>query len=276
MNETAVNYQISDFQTDVIKRSHEVPVLVDFWAEWCAPCKVLGPILERLAVKSDGQWILAKVDTDKHQELAAKYGIRGIPNVKLFVDGKVANEFTGALPEPAVVQWLKKALPDKFRKEIERARQLLRDNKASEAQGLLERIIAEDSAHEYARVLLAESLVAADPKKAVTLVAGIEEHSEHFPMVDAIRTFRALTSKLQQPSMLPDDPVKPAYLAALKQLASFNYEAAVKNFIDVIRANRYYDDDGARKACIAIFRILGDDHEVTQKLRREFSSALYS
>ena len=271
-----MNHEITDFQVDVIQRSHKIPVLVDFWAEWCGPCKVLGPILERLAEKSNGQWVLAKVDTDKHQDLAVEYGVRGIPNVKLFVDGKVAHEFTGALPEPAVVQWLKKALPDKYRKEIEQAQQLLRGNKTAEAGTLLESIIAEDPAHEHARVLLAENLVATDPGRAVGLVADIEESSRHFPMVDAIRTFSALTSKLQQPSLLPDDPVKLTYLTALKELASFNYEAALKLFIEVIRTHRDYDDDGARKACIAIFMILGEDHEVTQKLRREFSSALYS
>jgi putative thioredoxin len=84
-----------------------------------------------------------------------------------------------------------------------------------------------------------------------------------------------LTSMALHPELLPDDAVKPVYLAALKDLAAFNHDAALEKFIEVLRVNRYYDDDGARKACIAIFRILGDDHEVTQKRRREFSSALY-
>ena len=277
MKDSAVmKHEITDFQTDVIQRSREIPVLVDFWAEWCGPCKVLGPILERLAATSNGQWVLAKVDTDKNQEVAAEYGIRGIPNVKLFVDGKVANEFTGSLPEPAVIQWLKKALPDMFRKEIERAQQLLHDNKIPEGQSVLEKIIGEDPANEHARALLAGSLIGTDPDKAVGLVQGIEEYSEYFPMVEAVRTFCALTSKLRQPADLPDDPAKPTYLAALGELASFNYDAALKHFIDVIRTNRYYDDDGARKACVAIFRILGDNHDVTQNWRREFSNALYS
>lgn len=271
-----MNHEITNFQADVIERSHTVPVLVDFWAEWCGPCKVLGPILERLASKNGDRWVLAKVDTDKNQDLAAQYGIRGIPNVKLFVDGKVANEFTGALPEPSVVQWLKKALPDRFRKDIEQAQKLLQQGKTADAHSLLEGIIRQDPGHEHARVLLGESLVSTDPDRATELVAGIEEHSEHFLMVDAIRTFSALANKLLHPDKLPDDPAKTGYLAALKELAAFRYDAAMEKFIEVIRTNRYYDDDGARKACIAIFRILGDEHEVTQKRRREFSSALYS
>jgi putative thioredoxin len=271
-----MNYEITDFQTDVIERSLTTPVLVDFWAEWCRPCKILGPILERLAAKSDGQWVLAKVDTDRHQELAVEYGVRGIPNVKLFVDGKVANEFTGALPESAVVQWLKKALPGKSGKEIERAEKLLQDGRVAEGQSLLKTIIEHDSGNERARVLLAGSFIASDPDKAASLVADIEEHSEHFPMVDAIRTLGSLASKLLHPEKLPDEPSKTTYLGALKELAAFDYDAALERFIEVIRTNRYYDDDGARKACIAIFKTLGDDHEVTRRRRREFSSALYT
>jgi putative thioredoxin len=250
-------------------------VLVDFWAAWCGPCKVLGPILERLAQNNNAQWVLAKVDTDKHQDLAVKYGIRGIPSVKLFVDGKVSNEFTGALPEPAVVQWLRKALPNKFRKEIESVLELLKKNKATEGQSLLEHVLQNDPGNEHAKVLLAGSLVSTDAQKAMDLVAHIEEDSEHFLAADAILTFGTLMAKALQPELLPDDPVKPAYLAALSELAAFNYDAALGKFITVLRENRFYDDDGARKACIAIFRMLGDDHEITQQRRREFSSALY-
>jgi putative thioredoxin len=271
-----MNYEIADFQKDVIERSLNTPVLVDFWAAWCGPCKVLGPILERLAQKSNGHWVLAKADTDKHQDLAARYGIRGIPNVKLFVDGKVASEFTGALPEHAVVQWLQKALPSRFRKEIESAQELLKHHNTVEGQSILENVLQNDPDNEHAKVLLAGSLVPTDPQKAISLVAHIEEHSKHFPEADAIRTFGKLTSSALHPELFPDDVVKPVYLAALKELAAFNYDAALEKFIEALRANRSYDDDGSRKACIAIFRILGEEHEITQKRRREFSSALYA
>jgi putative thioredoxin len=271
-----MNYEITDFQTDVIKRSSKIPVLVDFWAEWCGPCKMLGPVLERLAEKNGSQWVLAKVNTDAHQDIASQYGIRGIPSVKLFVDGRVANEFTGALPEHAVVQWLNKALPNKFRKRIEEAQLLLGNGKTPEGQSILRDVIHQDPGNHLARVLLAESLISSEPEEAVGLVADIEEDSEHYPMVESIRTFAELSSKALHPERLPDDPVKDSYVAGLKALASMNYKLALRKFIEVIRTNRYYDEDGARMACIAIFRLLGEDHEITQAYRREFSSALYS
>lgn len=269
-----MTYEIQDFDADVVERSRTVPVLVDFWAEWCGPCKALGPVLEQLAERADGRWVLAKVDTERHQQIASRFGIRSIPNVKLFVDGVPVKEFTGALPEHAVLQWLNRALPDPCMREIAAAETLIREGNLHDAGMVLEQVLQKDPAHEQARVLLARTCLEASPGKALELIRGIEEDSRHFAMVDAIRTVAALTEKLENTGRLPESRVKPVYVEALHALARFDHAAALERFITVIREERYYDEDGARKACVAIFRMLGEESEITRTYRREFSSAL--
>jgi putative thioredoxin len=271
-----LNYEITNFQTDVIERSKTIPVLVDFWAEWCGPCKTLGPVLEKLAAEHTGRWVLAKVDTEKHQDLAREYGVRSIPNVKLFIDGAVVNEFSGAIPERQILQWLEKVLPNKFKKEIDAARTVLIQNNSAAAIEILEKVLSADKANEEAIVLLARSYVTTDLKKAVSLVNAIEEYSEFFSTVEAIRAFAMMAETLAAAATLPKSPARAPYLEGLKSIVTSQFDRGVTSMIETIRADRYYNDDAARKACVAVFQYLGEEHEVTIKHRRDFGSALYT
>ncbi|RLJ05421.1 MAG: thioredoxin [Candidatus Aenigmatarchaeota archaeon] len=109
---TKIEVTDNDFQEKVVELSERLPVVVDFWAVWCTPCLLLGPVLEKLADEYDGKFILAKVNVDQSPATSQKYGIMSIPSVKMFKNGKIVDEFVGALPEPAVRQWLDKNLKE--------------------------------------------------------------------------------------------------------------------------------------------------------------------
>jgi putative thioredoxin len=111
--ETEIEVNDINFKKEVIEKSKDVPVVVDFWAEWCAPCRMLGPVLEKLAKEYGGKFILAKANVDKAREKATEYGISSIPAVKLFKGGKVVEEFVGALPEKQIKAWLDRNLEGK-------------------------------------------------------------------------------------------------------------------------------------------------------------------
>ena len=268
-------YDTDNFDLDVIARSHEKPVLVDFWAAWCGPCRVIGPVLERLADENGDDWELRKLDTEKHPAIARQYRISSIPAVKLFVDGEVKDAFVGALPEQMIVQWLKKALPSKFREQLKRAEALLAEGNLGEAHYLLSEVLEDDPDDEQGIVLMAQVELYSDPTKAAETADRIPLGSEHFETAEAIKALSRLFRYVETPEVLDDAPVKPDYLEAIRLLRLGEYEAALEGFINVIRRNRYYDDDGARKAVIAVFKLLGEDHETTRAYRNSFANALY-
>lgn len=269
-----MEFEVQDFERDVIEASRNTPVLVDFWAPWCGPCRVLGPVLERLASEADGEWELVKVNTDQHPDVSASYGIRGIPAVKLFVDGEVADEFTGALPEYAVKQWLEKALPSEIKQQVAQAEDAIAEGDAEAARALLEGVLDKDPTNPKAGVLLAQLIAFDDPARAHELVSGSAFAEPGFVQIEeAVQTVSDLFDL--DVDELPDGAAKDAYAAGIEALKGRAFDAALERFIEVILTDRYYQDDGARKACVAIFTLLGNDHPAVKAYRRRFDMALY-
>ena len=153
---TAIDVSETTFQTEVLDRSHEVPVVVDFWAAWCGPCRALGPILDKLATEGSGEWVLAKVDVDANPRLANAARVQGIPAVRAFKNGKQVAEFTGALPEPQVRQWLAQLGPSEAERAIERARRAELDGDLDGALDGFRRALSLEPGNQEAKAAVAK------------------------------------------------------------------------------------------------------------------------
>ncbi|NTV25779.1 MAG: thioredoxin [Chlorobiaceae bacterium] len=260
-----------DFQIEVLEQSRTVPVLVDFWASWCAPCRMLAPILERLADKAEGRWKLVKVNTEEYPELARDYAVRSIPSVKLFSDGRVVDEFSGALSEYQVEQWLKNALPSPWAATLAEAEKANAAGDRETARALLEEVLAHEPSNVGAAAALSKLLLFSDPAGARKLAETIEGEPGQSDLCEIVRTIAPM---IERPDAdLPEGVQRDAYASAIAALRNRDFDAALDRFIGVLRQERQYDQDGSRKACIAIFRLLGEDHEITMKYRRAFDRA---
>jgi putative thioredoxin len=271
-----MGYDLTDFETDVIERSQHVPVLVDFWAPWCGPCKTLGPVLERLASEAKGRWELVKVNTEEREELAMAFEIRSIPAVKLFRKGEVADEFVGALPEAEVRRWLEKALPSPLAGKIADARAHLTQGRRSEAAALAEKILAAEPNKAEARVLLAEAILTQTPARVAQVLAGVTDDSEHAGRARALRTLAGFLAKGTDEAGWPDAAVRPRFLAGLRALKAADFGEALPAFIQTIERDKSFADGAAQAMCKAIVQLLGVRDPIVDRHYRALSSALHS
>lgn len=266
------------FQREVIDRSHEVPVVVDFWADWCGPCKALGPVLERLADDANGRWVLAKVDTDQAQDLAMQYQIRGIPAVKAFKNGKVIDEFVGALPQYEVESWLKGFVADEADDLVAAGDALLADGHEIEARAKFRAALEIRPRHEGALLSLAEL---SDPEEAKALLKELPSNLEAELASRRARiqfSFEAGDADAERlRGRIERDPkdLDARWLLAHRLAADGHWEAALEQLLEIVKTDRNYRDDGARKAMLLVFDAVGVRSEIADTWRDRLSQTLY-
>ena len=261
---------VLNFEKDVLQRSFEKPVVVDFWAPWCGPCRVLGPVIEQIAAEQQDRWELVKLNTEEHPAIAQQYQVMSIPNVKMFYKGEVIDEFMGAYPRQAILKWLDESLPDERSGTLDEILQKLERTGNGQALAQLEQFVAANPDVAAARLALARFLVFSEPERAQTLVQHIPMGDQSFEAASDIQQLAAFTL------FSPDDsPVGQAVRAAQEALLDNNIEAVLQHIIQAVTFDKSYADDLPRKTAIAFFRTLGSQHELTKKYRWRFDMALY-
>jgi putative thioredoxin len=266
----------ANFEAEVLGQSGRVPVLVDFWAPWCAPCRTLGPLLERLAAEGQGAFVLAKLNVDDSPNLAAEYGVQGIPAVKAFREGKVVDEFTGAQPEPKVREFLRKVAPSPADRALSEAHSLLAIRQWARAESALRRVRAAQPASGPAALGLARALLAQG--RGCEALAILED----FPRSDQVITAEKLVPLAQLLCEIeaPDNPLEETeldaqYYQAARLLARGRLEAGLDGLLDLLRQNKRYRQGQPRLVMLGVFELLGDDDATTRDYRRELASVLF-
>jgi putative thioredoxin len=260
----------ADFEREVIEASHEQPVLVDFWAPWCGPCRMVGPVLEKLVAEAGGRWRLVKINTDENQHLAAELRITGIPALKLYRDGGVAAELTGALPEREMRAWLEDHVPSAERVRLEAARSARAAGHNDEARKMAEELLANSADHREARLLLAELALPGDAEQARELLDGLAAGDYLDERIESMAQLAAFALRTDN----GDGESAARYLEGARALRQGRFADAAEALLDVLRRDRALDD-GARRTLVALFTWLGDGHEVTRSYRPRLASAMF-
>lgn len=262
------------FEEQVLVRSREVPVVVDFWAAWCGPCRMLGPTLEREVQALAGRVELAKVDVDQAQSLSGRFGVQGIPAVMAFRDGKVVADFVGAKDAGFVRRWLEQLAPSESAKSLAGAKD----------EGSLRALISNPEVGPQATLRLAELLLAGGKAiEAAALLATLRPGSVEAEAGEMLRRLAGFAVDAEQfggeararevLARTPDD--RDAQWALSCALAARGEPGpALEAFLALVTASRKYREDGARKAMVALFERLGPQHELTREFRRRLQTVL--
>ena len=278
------------FVKDVIEESKRQPVLVDFWAEWCGPCKQLGPVLEKAVRTAKGKVKLVKMDIDKHPAIPGQLGIQSIPAVFAFVNGQPVDGFLGALPESQVTAFIERITKDRIGGEerdlLQSADDALAKGDAAGAADLYAKVLAQDGGNLAALGGLARSYVRTGAlDQAKQTLALVPEAKRNDPAIAAARAALEVSEQAQAVGPIADLEQKVAanpldhqarFDLAIALNAKGRRQDAVDNLIEIVRRDRKWNDDGARKQLVQFFEAWGPTDEATVNGRKRLSSILFS
>jgi putative thioredoxin len=274
-----------DFEKKVLERSKTTPVLVDFWASWCGPCRMLGPLLEKAVEERQGEILLAKVNSDENPNLAARYGIQTIPTVLAFIDGRLANGFMGALPLQAIRQFVEEVIPKETDKLARKAEELALKQLWNEALELFRKALRSDPNHPPSLIGQLGVLVRLErwpeAEEAYQKMPGhLQMHDEVQMLKTRLDLGRAQTGGLSIPELQKKLQADPDDLEARDRLASLyatkqQYREALEEWLTIVKQDRRFKDDGARKRMLQIFELIDPRSPLAEEYREKLARAIF-
>ncbi len=275
---------LQNFEADVVAMSRKIPVLVDFWAPWCGPCRTLGPLLEKLEAEAGGKWKLAKVNVDEHQQLAAHFAVRSIPHVIAFVDGQPVDQFVGVLPESGLRQFLARILPSPAEGALQQARQLAAAGARDDARAAFQAALALEPGFDQARLEYIGFLL--DGNALDDAQAQFDMLTPRARQLDGHAALQTRLEAMRNVGDLPDEATLTARIAANPRdlparldlarllVARRDYEPALEQLMEIVRTDRGFEDDVGRKTMLSVFELM-DAPQTVSRWRRLLAAALH-
>ncbi|HKT97039.1 MAG TPA: thioredoxin [Paraburkholderia sp.] len=277
---------LATFEKDVIEASVLAPVLVDFWAPWCGPCKTLGPMLEKLEAEYAGKWKLVKVNVDENQELAAHFQVRSIPHVVAFVDQRPVDQFIGVLSEGQLREFLDRLIPDSAQAARQAAQEALAEGRRDDAYEALQAALAFDPGFDDARMDLIELLLAdnrADeahkeaellsPKTTQGIDPRFNALKTRLDALDAAADLPPTDALEAQVSAHPED-LEARFDLASALIARRKYANALEQLLEIVKRDRAFRDDIGRKTMLSVFDLASHQPQLVSEWRRKLSATL--
>jgi putative thioredoxin len=276
LSEYILDVSEATFETQVVLKSFDVPVVVDFWAPWCGPCRVLSPILERIAIEAGGDFVLAKVNVDENPNLSIRYGVHGIPAVKAFRNGELAAQFHGAQPERTVRKFIEQLTPSEAEQAVEQAHSLLATRHYPEAEAAYREVFEQDETNSAAALGLVESLlIQGRGSEALSILQNFPSGTAwvkaegYLPLALLLNEVETAAPNLDLP------PLEASLYQAGRLIGRGNLPAAMDGLLDVLRQEKSYRAGLPKQVLLALFSLLGDLDPLTRKYRDELASVLF-